>query len=67
MAVVYIDIDLCKNCSLCMNMCPKDVFEPSQHKVNKKGYNYMEAPRQKNCIKCMICEKICPDFAIHVE
>ncbi len=64
---VYIDEDLCKNCSLCRNICPGKVFEPSQNKVNKKGYNYMEAVRQSDCIKCKLCERICPDFAIHVE
>ncbi len=64
---VYIDIDLCKNCGLCKNVCPKNVFEPTQHKVNKKGYNYMEAVRESDCIGCKLCENTCPDFAIHVE
>ena len=46
---VYIDKELCKSCKLCKNNCPKDVFEIT-HKVNKKGYNYMEAVRPEACI-----------------
>ena len=62
---VYIDKELCKSCKLCNNNCPKDVFEIT-HKVNKKGYNYMEAVRPEACIKCRKCEITCPDFAIAI-
>ena len=62
---VYIDKELCKSCKLCKNNCPKDVFEIT-HKVNKKGYNYMEAVRPEVCIKCRKCEITCPDFAIAI-
>jgi len=63
---VCIDIELCKNCKLCMNICPKDVFAHSD-KVNKKGFNYMEAVKEADCIRCKLCEKTCPDFAIYVK
>lgn len=63
---INIDVDLCKSCSLCKRICPKDVFEKSG-KVNKKGYEYMSAARPENCIKCKTCENICPDFAISVD
>ncbi|NLU24562.1 MAG: 4Fe-4S binding protein [Clostridiales bacterium] len=63
---VYIDKELCKSCSMCVSLCPKNVFEIT-HAVNKKGYNYAAAPRQEECIKCKKCEKMCPDFAIYVE
>ena len=64
---VNIDIELCKNCGLCKNVCKKNVYEHSQNKVNKKGYNYIEAVRESDCVKCKLCEKICPDFVIHIE
>lgn len=64
--MVHIYPDYCKSCKLCKRACPKNVFELSG-KVNKKGYEYIEAARQGDCILCMMCEKICPDFAIHVE
>ncbi|MGO5548359.1 4Fe-4S binding protein [Lachnospiraceae bacterium LCP19S3_B12] len=63
---VYIDKELCKSCKICMNICPKNVFEITHH-VNKKGYNYVEAVREEDCISCGQCETSCPDFVIHVE
>lgn len=63
---VYIDEDLCKSCKICIQNCPGNVFELSG-RVNKKGYDYVAAVREENCIKCAKCEKICPDFAIHIE
>lgn len=64
--MVYIDKELCKSCSMCVSLCPKNVFEIT-NQVNKKGYNYAAAARQDDCIKCKVCEKMCPDFAIYVE
>lgn len=63
---VYIDPELCKSCSMCVTLCPKQVFEITHH-VNKKGYNYAAVVREGQCVKCKKCEKMCPDFAIYVE
>mgnify|MGYP005781994047 FL=1 len=63
---VYIDQELCKSCKICINTCPKNVFEIT-HKVNKKGYNYVEAVRAEDCIACHKCEISCPDFVIDIE
>ena len=63
---VYIDKELCKSCRICMSICPKDVFEITNH-VNKKGYNYVAALHEENCITCRQCENSCPDFVIHIE
>lgn len=63
---VYIDKELCKSCKICINICPKKVFEIT-HKVNKKGYNYVDATRAEECISCGKCEMSCPDFVIHIE
>lgn len=49
-----------------MSNCPKGVFEYSS-KVNKKGYNYVQAEHMDSCIRCRLCEKTCPDFAIYIE
>lgn len=63
---VYIDKELCKSCKICISICPKDVFELTGH-TNKKGYDYVGAPNQENCISCMLCQNSCPDFAIYIE
>ncbi|MBU4037944.1 MAG: 4Fe-4S binding protein, partial [Proteobacteria bacterium] len=33
----YIDLDKCKGCGLCVDVCPKNVLEISTD-VNEKGY-----------------------------
>lgn len=63
---VHIDKELCKSCGICVSLCPKNVFEITNH-VNKKGYNYVAAVRQEDCIACKRCEMMCPDFVIFVE
>ena len=66
MAKIFIDKELCKSCGLCIYICPRGVFEMTHH-VNKKGYNYVTAVNEANCIACRQCENGCPDFVIHVE
>jgi 2-oxoglutarate ferredoxin oxidoreductase subunit delta len=63
---VYIDTELCKGCGLCVSGCPKGVFEITR-RVNGKGYNYVEAVHEDRCVKCAVCQRSCPDFAIDVE
>ncbi len=66
MAKVYIDGELCKSCGLCLHICPRGVFAMT-NEVNRKGYNYVAAVRESDCIACRQCENSCPDFVIHVE
>ncbi len=50
----------CKRCGICVTYCPKKVYEA----------DFMGAPviaDMSACIGCMICEHMCPDFAINVE
>jgi 2-oxoglutarate ferredoxin oxidoreductase subunit delta len=47
-------------------MCPKQVFVSSP-KRNSYGTTMPEAAKQKECIGCKLCEKLCPDAAINVE
>ena len=66
MPVVCIIADLCKGCEICVNVCPKKVFE-AKKTVNKYGYLIPEPVRANECIKCRLCEIYCPDFAVEVE
>ena len=52
--------DWCKSCGLCVEFCPKDVFER-----NELGQPVVKDPEK--CIGCRFCELHCPDFAITIS
>ena len=58
--------DRCKGCSFCVEYCPRDVLEMSEH-FNKKGYHVPYVKKPEDCVNCNFCEVICPEFAIYVE
>lgn len=56
---VTIDKNFCKNCLICLNICPKEVFGiDTNHEIYIKNL--------EDCIGCKLCENLCPDFAIEV-
>jgi 2-oxoglutarate ferredoxin oxidoreductase subunit delta len=63
---IIIDETYCKGCKLCIDQCPKEVFENSS-KRNPKGYLIPNVAHAENCVACLLCEMICPDMAITVE
>lgn len=57
---INLDIIRCKGCGLCADNCPVNVYD----------YNIGMEPipsRESDCIGCMKCEEICPDFAISIK
>jgi NAD-dependent dihydropyrimidine dehydrogenase PreA subunit len=64
--VTTVEEALCKACGYCAESCPKDVFEPADH-LNEQGYTPFVAAHTENCIGCLNCLALCPDFAITVE
>lgn len=50
----------CKKCGLCVSTCPKKVY--IQNEADEVLVDQLE-----NCIVCMMCQNICPDFAIEIE
>ena len=55
---VVVKQEWCKSCEICVNVCPKKVFEMDNF--------YSIAKDPDSCIGCLQCEKLCPDFAITV-
>lgn len=52
-----IDLNLCKGCGICIDLCPKNVYDRDH-----LGKPIMA--RNEGCIYCKQCLLHCPDFAI---
>ena len=57
---VQLDLELCKACGVCIELCPDKVFDR-----DKLGYPMIARPEE--CSQCLLCELHCPDFAIEVR
>ncbi|NLO19795.1 MAG: 4Fe-4S dicluster domain-containing protein [Ignavibacteria bacterium] len=68
MAKVYgdivVDIEKCKGCELCIEVCPENTLALSEV-INKKGYRY-SIKINDNCTGCANCAIICPEAIITV-
>jgi 2-oxoglutarate ferredoxin oxidoreductase subunit delta len=62
-ATVSIDIETCKGCELCIEVCPPRVLLMSEA-VNHMGYRYPLL--LEGCTGCELCYKICPDYCFEV-
>lgn len=60
---VEINIEQCKGCDLCVQVCPPHVLSMSSE-VNHLGYRFpILSP---GCTGCERCAEICPDFCFVV-
>lgn len=57
--------NICKSCSLCINVCPTNIIFLADY-LNGKGYRPAKVIDQENCISCAKCAQICPDSVITV-
>jgi 2-oxoglutarate ferredoxin oxidoreductase subunit delta len=55
---IRVKVSWCKGCGLCVDYCNRGVLEM------KDGLPVVLAAEK--CSRCMLCEAICPDFAIDV-
>lgn len=56
---VYTKPDRCKQCGLCIAVCPKEAISYSED-LNALGNNYTIIDHEK-CIRCGMCYTTCPD------
>jgi 2-oxoglutarate ferredoxin oxidoreductase subunit delta len=69
--MIEIDSDLCKDCKLCISVCPHRLIESSD-RMNQKGYYpaiFIEKHFKKEgrkCTGCSLCAIVCPEIAIEV-
>jgi len=61
---VVIDLERCKGCGLCVEVCPKGILRIAA-RSNKMGYFPAEVG-EAGCTGCALCALICPDVAIEV-
>jgi 2-oxoglutarate ferredoxin oxidoreductase subunit delta len=53
------DCERCKQCGLCVFICPVDAIAPQDQSAPALA-------RPEACTSCRACELICPDFAIEM-
>ncbi len=57
---------ICKDCGYCREVCSLDIFGQSAD-FNPSGYKPAVAVNTDQCIGCLRCLYICPDFAITIN
>ena len=63
---VVINVDRCKGCGLCTNVCPVNILALSPDTFNAKGYHPVVVTDVEKCIGCASCARICPDVVFTV-
>jgi len=62
---IVIDIERCKGCCLCVEACPRELIEVSDH-PNASGAYPACFKADGKCTACALCATMCPDAAIEV-
>jgi NAD-dependent dihydropyrimidine dehydrogenase PreA subunit len=64
--LIELDASGCKACGYCKIVCSKGVYEQGSE-INSRGYKYFYPANSRNCIGCMRCFYVCPDFCLDVS
>jgi len=67
MARVIFNEERCKGCGLCTTVCPRNIVEIAEDRINQQGYHPATVRDMAKCTGCASCAKICPDVVIEVE
>ncbi|NWF56790.1 MAG: 4Fe-4S dicluster domain-containing protein [Syntrophaceae bacterium] len=60
---ILIDVQTCKGCNLCVEVCPRKVFAQGDRR-SRSGYSMPAVAAPEKCSVCFLCEMTCPDLAI---
>ncbi len=65
--MVTLEVDRCKGCGLCVDVCAPKILKLSETDFNKQGYRPIEVTDMDQCTGCTVCAIICPDvvFAVY--
>lgn len=63
---IFIDINRCKGCELCIHFCPQKILE-LENSLNAMGYRGVTLKDKTKCTGCGICARVCPDLAISLN
>jgi 2-oxoglutarate ferredoxin oxidoreductase subunit delta len=56
---ILVDLELCKACGICIELCPEHVFD-------RDDLGQPVVARLADCTVCAFCERHCPDFAVDI-
>jgi 2-oxoglutarate ferredoxin oxidoreductase subunit delta len=59
MSQIQVNIDRCKRCGLCVDLCPLQVYVTGPD-------GCPEPANIEKCTKCRMCELWCPDYALEI-
>jgi len=62
---VWVDVNRCKACDICVDVCPAGVLAMVPSDTTILGAT-ISVQYPDDCIGCNDCELTCPDFAIYV-
>jgi 2-oxoglutarate ferredoxin oxidoreductase subunit delta len=65
MPKITIDKNRCKDCLLCVGVCPKGAIIETEE-LNRLGVKPVQPKEGAECVGCMMCVLMCPDCCIEV-
>ena len=66
-AILSFQIEECKGCGICIDVCPKKLLEEDTGYINVKGVHAVKLSKPEECTACANCAIMCPDAIIKVE
>ena len=64
---VAVDWDICTGCGICLETCPKQLYEWVETSGHPTSEKKAFPAREPDCIQCLACETQCPAQAIRIS